>query len=622
MRFMGISFKHVIAGLVAGSVMAGAATAGEVITHGLSSFGDLKYPKDFAHFDYVSPDAPKGGTVRIRNLQTFDSVHPFILKGVFEVLNADTGGDLSFNFASLMARAHDEPDAVYGLVADMAVVDMAGRWVDFFLREGPEFHDGTPITAEDIIFTFEKLKTESRPRYRLELQDVETAEILSPRHIRYNFKKGANTRGLPARIAQLPILSKASFEGREFNKTTLTPLLGSGPYKMVDVKPGRSVIYERVKNHWAENLPVHKGRFNFDKIIVDYYRDRTVALEAFFAGEYDFREEFTSRSWAKDYDPKPAVKSGDIIRETLPDARLTGYQAFFFNTRRAPFDDIRVRRALSRLFDYEWTNKNLFHNSYFRLSSFFENSNLKATGKPSKEELALLDKWREDVPTSVFGEAFIPEKTKGNGKIRPQIRAALEELKEAGWTVQNKKLVNAAGDQMKVEFLLYDTGFTRIINPFIRNLERVGIEAKQRVIDVASWQNRVQEFDFDIVTRRFGQPAYPGPELKNWWGSKGADVIGSLNIAGVNNPAVDDMIQKIIDAPNKLDLTTAARALDRIIMSSHYTIPQWYKASHFVAYWDKFGKPDKPKPGYSRAMLHSWWIDKDKAAALGARKDK
>ncbi len=617
-----IHLAKTVALAVSVSVVAANVSAADITTHGLSSFGDLKYPEGFTHFEYVNPSAPKGGDIRIRNLNTFDSLNPFILKGVAEIINGDIGGDLSFNFASLMTRAHDEPDTVYALVAKTATLDADKEWVEFTLREGPTFHDGSTIRPEDLVFTFNKLKNEGRPQFRTELQDVEKAEVTAPNTVRYTFREDANVRGLPARIAVLPILSERSFEGKEFDKTTLTPLLGSGPYKITDVQPGRSVTYERIKGHWAENLPVHVGRYNFDKITVDYYRDRTIALEAFFAGEYDFREEFTSRNWAEGYTDKPAIKAGLIKKEVLPDERLTGFQAFFFNTRRPPFDDIRVRRALARLFDFEWTNKNLFYDSYERLSSFFENSEMKATGTPSAAELELLEPWRNELPKTVFNTAFVPEKTDGSGNIRKQIRQSLTELKEAGWTVKDKKLVNNSGEQLKIEFLIYDNGFNRIINPFIRNMERIGVDAKLRLIDVASWQNRLQEFDFDIVTRRFGQPAYPGIELKNWWGSASANIIGSLNAAGAQNPAIDDMIQRIIDAETKDELVVAARALDRIIMASHYTIPQWFKASHFVAYWDRFGNPAGPKPGYSRGMLHSWWIDKEKQAALDAARNR
>lgn len=590
----------------------------EVFVHGLSSFGDLKYGPDFKHFDYVNPTAPKGGRIKIRNLDSFDSLNPFILKGKYEILNGDKGGDITFNFASLMTPSHDEPDALYPLVAKEILLDSDRQWIEFTLRKGAVFHDGTPITVEDIAFTFNSLKNEGHPYYRVRFRDILEPVITGPDRIRFPFKKNALTRSLPLFLGRMSILSKASFANRKFNETTMIPLLGSGPYKIIKVNPGRSVTYERVKNHWAEKLPVHVGRYNFDTIHVDYYRDRTIALEAFFAGEYDFREEFTSRSWATEYDGKPAVDKNLIKRETLVDSSLTGYQAFFFNTRRPQFENPLVRKALARLFDFEWTNKNLFYNSYDRLTSFFENSEMKSIGAPSQEELTLLEPWRGKIPDEVFGDAYVPPKTNSSGKIRNQIRDALKEFKSAGWTVQDKKLVNAAGKQMSFEFLLFENSFTRIINPYIRNLERLGIDARIRLIDAASWQNRMRDFEFDIIGRRFPQPPFPGTELRDWWGSTAAGISGGMNIAGVKNPAVDALIEAIVKADTKQKLITAARALDRVIMWGQYTVPQWFKASHFVAYWDKFGKPDAVKPGYDRAVLHSWWFDNKKAAKIAA----
>lgn len=613
MRFV----KQVLMACLSLSLLSPVVIASEgTVTHGLSTFGDLKYAADFKHFDFVNQSAPKGGRIKIRNLNSFDSLNPFILKGVAEVLNADIGGDLAFNFASLMTRAYDEPDSVYGLVAKEALMDPNGRWIEFHLRTGPVFHDGTPITSEDIAFSFNTLKEEGHPRYQQLYKDINSPVILGPTSIRFNFKDGALTRGLALEVAKMPILSKADFSTRPFNETTFQPILGSGPYKIKEVQPGRTVIYERIKDHWAENLPVHVGRYNFDEIQVDYYRDHTIALEAFFAGEYDFREEFTSRNWATQYEDKPAFKNGYIIRDTLKDESLTGFQAFFFNTRLEKFSDIRVRKAISRLFDFEWTNKNLFYGSYNRLTSFFENSPMKAEGTPSPQEIQLLTPWKDDLPDEVFSGAFQPASTSGNGKIRGLIKQSLKDLNEAGWTIQDKKLLNKNAQQMKIEFLLYTKSFDRIINPFIRNLERIGIDARIRLVDVATWQNRMQNFDYEISTRRMSQPAFPGLELRNWWGSSSAQIIGGLNIAGTQSPAIDALIEKIVEAKNKAQLIPATRALDRILMASHYTIPQWYKASHFVAYWDKFGIPKAGKPGYNRAALHSWWYDQKKADRL------
>ncbi|MZR29377.1 extracellular solute-binding protein [Sneathiella litorea] len=589
-------------------------------SHGLSTFGGLKYGPDFAHFDYVNPDAPKGGTIKIRDLDSFDSVNPFLLKGNPGVVNGDKGGDLYFNFTQLMTPSYDEPDGVYGLLAETVTLDDKGQWVEFMLRPEARFHDGTPITAEDVAFTFLTLKEKGHPRYGMQYRDVIAANVLDKHKIRFEFREGALTRGLPYQIAIMPILSIASFETRDFDITSMEPLLGSGPYQLTKVSPGRTLTYERVKNHWAENLPVHKGRFNFDVIQVDYYRDRTIALEAFFAGEYDFREEFTSRSWATEYENKPAVKSGYIKRDTLKDEKLTGLQAFFMNSRRAPFDNIKARKAFSILFDYEWTNQNLFYGLYDRLGSIFENSDMKATGLPTAAELDLLTPYRDILPAAVFTQEFTPPKTDGSGNIRLQIREALKLFKEAGWTIQDKKLVDATGQQMQVAFLLYEQSFTRIINPYVANLKRTGIDASVRVIDSASWQNRVREFDFDIVVRRFPQSQVPGVEQRDWWGSESANVTGGLNIAGVKNPAVDALIEKLIEAQTRQDLITATRALDRVLMWNYYFIPQWYKSSHFIAYWDKFGRPASKKPGFDRAVLQSWWYDQAKAEELAARR--
>ena len=603
-------------------LLVGAATANAEprTSHGFSTFGDLKYGPGFAHFDYVNPDAPKGGTIKLRDLDSFDTVNPFLLKGKPALINGDKGGDIYFNFTQLMTPSYDEPDAVYGLLAESITMDDTRGWAEFTLRPEARFHDDTPITAEDVAFTFNILKEKGHPRYGIRYRDVIAAKVLDRHKIRFEFREGALTRDLPYQVATMPILSKLSFETRDFAVTTMDPLLGSGPYKLVKVSPGRTLTYERVKEHWAENLAVHKGRFNFDVIQVDYYRDRTIALEAFFAGEYDFREEFTSRSWATEYDTKPAVEKGFIKRDVLEDAKLTGMQAFFLNSRRAPFDNIKVREAFGLLFDYEWTNKNLFYGSYDRLGSVFENSDMKAVGLPSPAELDLLTPFKDILPAEVFTKEFKPPQTNGSGNIRKQIGTAMKLFKSADWIIQNKKLVNTAGQQMQVSFLLYEQSFTRIINPYVANLRRVGIDASVRVIDSASWQNRVREFDFDIVVRRFPQPQVPGVEQRDWWGSASADVTGGLNIAGVKNPAVDAIIEKIIEAQTREQLITAARALDRVLMWNYYFIPQWYKSSHFIAYWDKFGRPASKKPGFDRAVLQSWWYDQAKAEELAARR--
>lgn len=593
----------------------GQATAVEV--HGLSTFGDLKYGAGFRHFDYVNPDAPKGGEIRLRDIDSFDSVNPFILKGNPTVINGDIGGDLNFTFASLMTAAEDEAGSVYGLVARSAEFAPGKSAVSFHLRPEAVFHDGSPIRATDVAFTLETLKKEGHPRYRLRFADITEVTAQTPLKVTFHFRKGALTRDLPLLVATLPILSKKSFENRKFNKTTMVPFLGSGPYKMVKVVPGRSVTYARIENHWAENLPVHKGRYNFERIRVDYYRDRTIALEAFFAGEYDFREEFTSRSWMTEYDGKPAVDAGRIKRLVLEDKSMAGLQAFFINSRREQFRDVRVRKAFSLLFDYEWTNKNLFYGQYDRLQSIFENSGLAARELPSKEELDLLTPWSGQIPAEVFSRVYKAPMTEGDGNIRKNLRKALGLLKQAGYRINNRKMTHqASGRTLTAQFLLYEQSFTRIINPFIRNLKRAGIEAKVRVIDAASWQNRIKEFDFDIIVRRLSQPENPGVELRDWWGSPSADITGGLNISGVKNPAVDALIEAVIKAETRTEMTRAARALDRVLMWQHYLIPQWFTNSRNIAFWDKFGKTEQGRPGYSRAVLSNWWYDPLRARKL------
>jgi microcin C transport system substrate-binding protein len=617
------SLKGVVYQAAFSSVLfSGVSLAEPIPQHGLSAFGDLKYGPDFTHFDYVNPDAPKGGPIKLRDIDSFDSLNPFLLKGKVGIVNGDIGGKTDYSFTQLMTRSLDEPDAVYGLLAETATVDENGQWVEFELRPTGRFHDGSPITAEDVAFTFEILKTEGHPRYRFQYRDIIDAKVLSPLKIRFDFKTDALTRDLPRQVAVMPILSKESFKERQFGVTSMEPLLGSGPYKISKVSPGRSITYQRIENHWAEDLPVHKGRFNFGTIQVDFYRDRTIALEAFFAGEYDFREEFTSRSWATEYENKPAVKNGYILRDTLANSSLTGLQAFFMNTRRAPFENIEVRKAFDLLFDFEWTNTNLFYGLYDRLGSVFENSDMKATGLPSEAELELLNPWREQLPPDVFLAEFKPSKTNGSGNIRHQNREALDLFETAGWTLKDKILVDRDGNQMTVEFLLYEQSFTRIINPYVKNLKRLGIDASVRVIDSASWQNRLRSFDFDIVVRRFPQPEIPGVEQRDWWGSGSADIDGGLNIAGVKNPAIDDLVEKIIQAKTRAELTTAARALDRVLMWNYYFVPQWYKNTNFIAYWDKFGRPNSEKPGFDRAVLHSWWYDQAKAEYLAKRRGK
>ncbi len=599
-------FAVAFAGLVLASAAAWA--DGAKPSHGISVFGDLKYTPGFTHFDYVNPDAPKGGTITVWGLDTFETLNPFILKGRKEAWNF-------LIFDTLMTRAADEPDALYALVASGAEIAADRGSVGFTIDPRARFHDGTPVTAADVVFTFETLVKQGHPRFRINFRDVATAEALGPRKVRFVFKPGFH-RDLPTLLAGLPVLSKAYYATVRFDKTTFTAPLSSGPYRVARAEPGRSIVYRRVADYWARDLAVNRGRFNFDRIRVDYYRDRDIAFQAFFSGQYDFREEFTSRSWATQYD-KPPVEKRLIVRETLPDETPSGVQAFFFNLRRAKFQDRRVRAALDLAFDYEWTNKNLFYSLYERTNSMFENSELAAHAAPSKAELALLEPLRGRVPDEVFERAFVAPKSDGSGKIRKRLRTAARLLREAGYRVKDGVLTAADGTPFAIEFLLFESSFNRIINPYIRNLERLGVAATIRVVDAANFKVRTDQFDFDIIVRRFVQPLTPGIEQRNYFGSANADTAGTFNVGGVNDPAVDALVEKVTQARTRAELVTAVHALDRVLMWNRFVIPQWYKGSHNVAYWNKFDRP-KTKPRYARGVIDTWWFVPAKARMLAA----
>ena len=577
--------------------------------HGLSIFGELKYGRDFKHFDYVNPNAPKGGrlsTIGTSAITTFDSFNGFILKG-------DAAQGLGFTFDSLMTRAADEPDSMYGLVASTVDVATDRASVTFKLRPEAKFSDGMQITADDVAFTFDILKTKGHPSFRVSMRDVTKAEALDPATVRFTFQ-GDQTRDLPMLVAGLPVLSKAHFANRNFEETSLEPILGSGPYKIGDYKQGTFVSYKRRDDYWAKDLPVNRGRGNFDEIRYEYYRDRTAALESFKAGAYDLREEFTARDWLTAYDI-PAVKDGRMLKVTLPDDNPSGTQGFFINQRRAKFADVRVRRALDLVFDYEWTNANIFSNAYKRTHSYFENSAMKANGPPSPEELALLEPYRAQLPASVFEAAYVPPVSDGSGKDRKLLREADALLTASGFIVKDGRRINDKGEGLDIEFLITDPSSERIVGPYTENLKRIGINASMRRIDAAQYERRVKEFDYDIITTRFVMSLTPGVELKSIFASETADMSGSRNLAGIKNPVVDAMIDKIIAAKSRTELNIAARALDRVLRSQHYWVSHYYKGSHTVAYWDKFDRP-ATKPNFARGIEDTWWIDAAKAAKL------
>ncbi len=585
-------------------------TAGER-RHGLSVFGELKYPPDFAHFDYVNPNAPKGGRLSMigtAGLITFNSLNGFILKG-------DAAQGLGFLFDSLMVQAGDETDSMYGLVAESAKLSDDRRNVTFYLRPDARFADGSALQAEDVVFSLNVLKEKGHPRIALQLRDVEKVEALDAHTVRYLFK-GAKTRDLPLIVAGLPIFSKAWYATRDFGKTSMEPPLGSGPYAVSSLAQGRYILYKRRDDYWAKDLPVNRGRYNFGELRYEYFRDRTAEFEGLKAGEYDLREEFTSKTWATEYNI-PQVQSGRLKTLTLPDERPSGAQGFFINVRREKFRDPRVRKALDYAFDFEWTNRNQFYKLYKRTHSFFENSDMKAVGPPSEAELKLLEPFRDKLPKEVFGEPYSPPVSDGSGQDRKLLRTASKLLKDARWTVKDGKRVNASGEVFEIEFLLFSPTFERIIAPFVKNLKVLGIDARIRLVDPSQFQSRLKSFDFDIITQRYVLRVTPGVEVRSYWGSKAAGEQGSFNLSGIADPVVDALIERVIGAKNRKELVTATRAIDRVLRAGHYWVPHWYKAAHNLALWDKFSRPTK-KPAYSRGVIDTWWYDAAKAGKLKA----
>jgi len=607
----------VIAALMALGALS--ARAEVVVSHGLSAFGDLKYPPDFQHFDYVNPDARKGGaiaTTSVRANQTFDTLNAYSLRGD-PPMGLSAPENLVYD--TLMTPASDEADAVYGLVASHAEYLPGGDWIIFEMRPEARFADGAPVTAADVVFSFESLKSDgAAPRFRLSLRDVTGAEALGPHRVRFTFAPDAPKRDLPMLVAGLPILSKAWFLGRDFAAPTLDQPLGSGPYEVEKVEAGRSVTFRRREDYWARDLPVNVGRWNFDTITVEYFRDRSAAIPALQARVIDLHESFSSKEWAVDYDFE-AIRDGRVIRESLPDLSPSGTQGFWFNTRRPHLSDARVREALGLAFDFNWSNRALFYNLYQRTTSFFQTTAMMAEGAPSPEELALLEPFREQLPARVFEEAFTPMASDGSGRNRQALRAASRLLETAGWALDDAGMRrNAAGEPLTIEIIDDSAAFERVVNPYIQNLRALGVDASWRLIDAAQMQQRIKDFDYDMVIARFSVGATPGLGLRNFYHSSSADQPGSYNLSGVADPVVDHLVETMIAAPDRETLHVAGRALDRVLRAMHIWSPQWFKASHTVAYWDKFARP-AIKPPYSRAILDTWWVDPAREAALALR---
>ncbi len=583
-----------------------ASAQGSTTVHGQVLSGELKYGPDFTHFEYTNPNAPKGGSVALYSIGSFDTLNPFILKG-------RPAAGLGQLFQTLMSGSSDEPNAQYGQLASSVEVADDLSWVIYNLRPEARWHDGTPVTAEDVIFSLKALTTEGHPFYRNYWKNLSGAERLDDHRVKITFE-GELNRELPYIAGQLTILSKAYYEINEFNETTFDPPMGSGPYKVSNIDPGKSITYERIKNHWSDDIPVNKGQNNFGTIRYDYYRDQTVALEAFKAHEYDFRSENSSKQWATGYD-FPGLEQGRVVKELVRHQNPTGMQGFVFNTRRDMFKDSRVREALAYAFDFEWENKNLFYGQYTRTESYFSNSELASSGKPGALELEYLEPFRGQIPDEVFTKSYQAPHSDGSGNIRANLRIALRLLKDAGWVVRDGKLTNrTTGDTMSMEFLLVSPAFERIVSPYVANLEKLGVTASIRTVDTAQYQNRIDGFDFDVIVSTFSQSLSPGNEQRNFWGSYNVEENGSRNLIGVHDPVVDALIDKIIAAPDREHLIASTQALDRVLLWSHYVVPQWHIQSYRVAYWNRFGRPEI-SPKYSLGF-NTWWIDPDKDAAL------
>jgi microcin C transport system substrate-binding protein len=582
--------------------------------HGISAFGDLKYPADFKHFDYVNPDAPKGGTFSHvgsttaynQNFLTFNSLNTFILKG-------DAAQGMELTFASLMMRAGDEPDGLYGLAARAVVVSPDGGTYRFLLRPGLTFHDGSALTARDVAYSLLVLKEKGHPIAQQLLRDFAGAQATDDTTVVATFAP-KRARDVPLFVATLPIFSRAYYGSHAFDETTLEAPLGSGPYRVGRFEPGRFIEYERVADWWGADLPASRGLNNFDVVRYEYYRDRDVAFEGFTSKTYLFREEFTSRIWATRYD-FPAIRDGQVKRDIIPDDTPSGAQGWFFNTRREKLQDKRLREAFVYAFDFEWTNKTIMYDSYERTHSVFQNSEMMAEGKPAGDELALLESFRGKVGEEVFGEPFIPPVSDGSGQDRALLRKANALLQAAGFPIKNGRRTTPQGRRIGVEILIDEPSFQPHHSSFIKNLGTLGIEATLRIVDPVQYRKRLDDFDFDLVIQRFAFSSTPGDSLRSYFSSQAAALKGSQNLAGIADPVIDALIERIIAAAARPDLITACKALDRVIRSGRYWIPHWYKPSHWLAYWDVFGRP-ATKPRFARGIPETWWYDREKAAKL------
>jgi microcin C transport system substrate-binding protein len=591
-----------------------AADGGQTKHHGFSLIGPVKHGPDYKHFDWVNPDAPKGGSVRLYAQGTFDSLNQFAIKG-------QPAAGIGLIYDQLFSSSPDEPTAEYGLIAEWMSFPDDYSSVTFRLRPEAKWHDGTPITVEDVIFSMDAVKA-ANPRFGAYWKNVAKAEKTGDREVTFTFDSKMN-RELPHIVGELTVLPKhwwtakgADGEPRDLGKGTSEIPLGSGPYKVKSIDMTRGVTYQRVPDYWARDLPVAKGQWNFDEVRFTYFRDRTPAFEEFKAGKIDVWNENRASAWASQYN-FDAVKTGQVKKETLPQERLASMQAFVMNTRRAKFADPRVRRALNLVYNFEAANEQLFYGQYVRTGSFFENSDLAAKGLPTGAELEILNSVKDQVPPEVFTTEWRnPVNTKETR--RANLGEATKLFAAAGWTAKNGVLVNAGGEEFNVEFLIEGDDFKRIILPYIEDLKLIGVKASVRLVDPPQYKAREDTFDFDIIIDTFGQSISPGNEQRDFWGSAMAEKNGSRNTIGVKSPAIDKLIDRIVFSKDRAELIAATRALDRVLLWNHFVVPQWHYPYERIATWDMFGRPAK-LPSQNSSLLRTWWVDAAKQAALPAR---
>lgn len=571
----------------------------------ISLYGDIKYPSNFTHFDYVNPNAPKGGVLRLPAIGSFDTLHPYIIKGQSaDGVDALTG-------ITLMTQSYDEPFSMYAYLASSVERAEDNLSITFNLNSDAVWNDKKPITAHDVVWTFNTLIKDGAPFYRAYYNDVKSVTAINDKTVKFDFKTNQN-KELPLIIAQMPILPKHYWADKKFTETTLTPPVSGGPYQVSNVIAGRTLEFTRNTDWWGDALPVNKGRFNFDKISYSYYRDQNVALESFFAGDFDVQQENVAKLWQSAYNAPP-VMDGRIIKQEIENTRPVGLQGFAYNLRRPVFQDSEVRRALAYAFDYEWENKQFAYGVYKRTRSFFENSELAATGLPSDKELELLNPLKDKIPAEVFSQIYNPPVTDGSGNNRANLKTASDILEAAGYKLGKDgiRVHEKTGVRLSFEFIDANPAFERWILPFTQNLKRIGVECKFRVLDSTQYINRMQNFDFDMTTTVFAQSDSPGNEQREYWTSAKADIAGSRNYIGVKNPAVDDLVDKLIAAQTRDGLIMATRALDRVLQWNYYVIPNWHYNKWRIAWWSYIEHP-KTLSGQTPAIVDTWWADEGK----------